>query len=498
MKNLHPVKGLLALLLIAFLWSSCKKDTSQIPETVSPDITSEWVSGVVPDDPESVSKVPLIVSSKFLADNPGFGTDLYYAKGKPIRTFDVTAPTVSITSPANSSIISGSVAITVNASDNNKVSSVSLSIDGGADISTTGTAPFTNTWNSGNVANGLHTLTVTAKDPSGNKGTSSVQVNVNNVAPGDITSPTVNITSPADQSTLTGTVAINMSATDNVAVNAVNISIDNTVVSNTTSYSWNTSNFAAGTHTIKATATDAAGNQGSSTMTVTVNIVVVPPPPPTTGGVALTMPPIGNQGGEGCCVAFAVGYATRSAEEYYKTNASSYSFSSNVFSPEFLYNQVKFSSDCGSGTSMQVALDFVIANGICTYQSMPYSTTNGCSLMPTTSQSSEALNYKGGTYSRITNSDKDAIKAMVSQHHPVIATILADNSFVTATAGFIWKTFSGSGNLPHTVVICGYDDSKNAYKIMNSWGTTWGDAGYSWIDYDFFPTKAGTYCYVMN
>jgi C1A family cysteine protease len=163
-------------------------------------------------------------------------------------------------------------------------------------------------------------------------------------------------------------------------------------------------------------------------------------------------------------------------KQYYRSNATSYSNSTNVFSPEFLYNQTKF-GDCGSGTSMQLALDFIVTNGICTYQSMPYSSTNGCSLLPTTSQSSEALNYKINSYSKIINTDKDAIKSMVSQNHPVIVAILADNSFVTAQPGFIWKTFSGSGNLPHCIVICGYDDSKNAYKIMNSWGTTWAMQG---------------------
>jgi C1A family cysteine protease len=122
--------------------------------------------------------------------------------------------------------------------------------------------------------------------------------------------------------------------------------------------------------------------------------------------------------------------------------------------------------------------------------------------LPTTTQSSEALNYKISTYSKISILDRTAIKAMISQRHPVIITILADNSFVSARTGFIWKTFSGSGNLPHCIVICGYDDSKNAYKVMNSWGTTWGDAGFSWIDYNFFETGgqiAGNgYCYVIN
>jgi C1A family cysteine protease len=78
---------------------------------------------------------------------------------------------------------------------------------------------------------------------------------------------------------------------------------------------------------------------------------------------------------------------------------------------------------------------------------------------------------------------------MVSQNHPVIINVIADNSFIAAKTGFIWKTYSGSGSLPHCIVICGYDDAKNAYLIMNSWGTAWGDAGFTWIDYDFFLTE---------
>jgi len=36
------------------------------------------------------------------------------------------------------------------------------------------------------------------------------------------------------------------------------------------------------------------------------------------------------------------------------------------------------------------------------------------------------------------------------------------------------------------MLICGYDDNINSFKVLNSWGSGWGNMGYIWIDYDFF------------
>jgi C1A family cysteine protease len=66
-----------------------------------------------------------------------------------------------------------------------------------------------------------------------------------------------------------------------------------------------------------------------------------------------------------------------------------------------------------------------------------------------------------------------------------------DSYFYNAGPGFIWKSYSPTLLGQHAVAICGYDDAKHAYKVVNSWGTGWGDAGYSWIDYDFLPTVSG-------
>ncbi len=32
----------------------------------------------------------------------------------------------------------------------------------------------------------------------------------------------------------------------------------------------------------------------------------------------------------------------------------------------------------------------------------------------------------------------------------------------------------------------GYDDNRNAFKIINSWGTNWGNEGFLGIHYDVF------------
>jgi len=313
---------------------------------------------------------------------------------------------------------------------------------------------------------------------------------------GDRSAPSVSFLNPTGGTSVGGSVLISILATDNVGVTATSISINGIKVASGTSYQWNTAGYESGLHTITATASDAAGNTRSISISVTINAIIVDPPPNPSTEVSLKMPPVANQGSEGTCVAFSVGYAARSADWYYRTGATSYSFTTNVFSPEHLYNQVKFEEGCLSGTAMQIALDYIIANGIVTYASMPY-TSGDCSLQPTAAQIAEATTYKISGYNKIYTTDRAMIRSMINGNKPVIISIAGDQSFITAKTGFVWRVYSGSGYIAHSVVICGYDDSKNAWKIMNSFGTGWGDAGYSWIDYDFFPTRTGTWCYTI-
>jgi archaellum component FlaF (FlaF/FlaG flagellin family) len=496
MKLRKILAGLALITITSLSIVSCQKEGS-FDQELPVNESNARLSGAAEDDPALEAKVPLLISSDFLNNYNYDGSPVLLGKGKP----DNIPPTVSIVSPSNGSVITGTINVQVTASDNVGVSSVSLSVDGLL-VSSISTAPYILPWNSATVSNGTHTLMVTAKDKAGNSKAVSIQVSTNNVSGGDITNPTVSITTPSNNASVSGTIDIAANASDNIGVSLVKFIVDGALVgsdnSSPYSYSWNSVSVAAGIHTLTATATDAAGNAASYSISVTVNTTILPPPPSSLPSIVqLIMPPVGNQGGEGSCIAFTTAYGSRSCEQYYRTNATSYSYTTNIFSPEYVYNQTKIASDCGSGTAITLALDLMKNKGIVPWSSMPYSDANGCSLMPTTSQDALAAGYKIGGYSRMLNNDQNAIKTMLAQKHPVIASILIDNYFTNATPGFIWNT-AGTGNIGHGLILCGYDDSKNAYKAMNSWGTAWGDGGYIWIDYNFFPSRAGSYVYVMN
>ncbi|MBI4452708.1 hypothetical protein HY637_04720, partial [Candidatus Woesearchaeota archaeon] len=118
------------------------------------------------------------------------------------------------------------------------------------------------------------TYTLTATNSGGS-------VNQNTIVfvsqPPDTTSPTANLTSPASGSTVSGTINVVATATDNVGVAGVQFLLDgaNLGSEDTTSpysVSWNTASSSNGQHTLQARARDAAGNLGfSSLINVTVD-----------------------------------------------------------------------------------------------------------------------------------------------------------------------------------------------------------------------------------
>ena len=98
----------------------------------------------------------------------------------PVTVFnDTTAPTISITSPAAGSRVSGTVTVSAKASDAVGVSRVEFLLDGVLKAADT-TSPYSYSWNSRTTGNGRHTLLARAHDAAGNSRQVTLSVNVKN------------------------------------------------------------------------------------------------------------------------------------------------------------------------------------------------------------------------------------------------------------------------------------------------------------------------------
>lgn len=192
-------------------------------------------------------------------------------------TTDITAPTVSITSPIDGATVSGTTTVLATMTDNVAIASSTLYINGVATASLGTSSPATYNWDTTSFANGTSTLYVLARDLAGNTATSStVSIRVQNASSSDTLAPTVSVTSPSSGATIYGTTTISVNATDNVGVTGVSILLDGvlTGTEDTTApydFSWNTTGVANGSHTIAARARDAAGNVATSTA-ISINV----------------------------------------------------------------------------------------------------------------------------------------------------------------------------------------------------------------------------------
>lgn len=192
------------------------------------------------------------------------------------NTADTTLPTVSLTAPSSGATVAGDVLVSANASDNVGVVGVRFTLDGVQIGTEDTTAPYQITWNTRATSNGVHTLRAIARDAAGNSRTSfSRSVAVNNLVV-DTALPVVNITSPTGGSTVTGTVTLTATASDDIGVAGVQFKVDGVNLGTEDASvpyqaAWAAGSALNGLHTITATARDLAGNTATSTIQLMVN-----------------------------------------------------------------------------------------------------------------------------------------------------------------------------------------------------------------------------------
>jgi len=124
-------------------------------------------------------------------------TDTWPGPVAPLGGGDTVPPVTSLTAPAAGATVSGTVNVTANATDNVGVVGVQFKVDG-SDLGAEDTSsPYSVSWNTTTVSNGVHTLTAVARDAAGNQTTAAtVSVTASNTAPPP--PPSISATYPRD------------------------------------------------------------------------------------------------------------------------------------------------------------------------------------------------------------------------------------------------------------------------------------------------------------
>lgn len=193
-----------------------------------------------------------------------------------------TAPTVSLTSPAANTTVNGTITIAANAIDASGVAGVQFQIDSANIGSEDTSSPYSASLDTTKLTNGNHTLAAVARNTSSLTTTASEIITVQNTAAP--TPPTVSISAPANNASVTGTQALTATASDAQGIASVQFklndaSLGNAITTSPYSYSWDTTTAANGSYTLTAVATNTANlTTVSSPITVTVNNQPTTPP----------------------------------------------------------------------------------------------------------------------------------------------------------------------------------------------------------------------------
>ena len=195
---------------------------------------------------------------------------------------DTIPPTVSVTAPTNNAFVRATITLTATSSDDVGVAGVQFVIDGVNLGSQDATAPYSLSWNTTTTANGVHTVSATARDAAGNSTTSSITVTVDNQPP----SGTVVINNGV-ATTNTRNVVLTLAANDAIgAVTQMRLSNTGTSFKAAMPFAstspWTLASGGGTTKTVFAQFRDAAGNWSSSA----TDTIVLDTTAPTVSAIA--------------------------------------------------------------------------------------------------------------------------------------------------------------------------------------------------------------------
>lgn len=217
---------------------------------------------------------------------------------------------------------------------------------------------------------------------------------------------------------------------------------------------------------------------------------------PTSWSLKKYAPPPGNQGHFNTCTGWSTAYAARTISYAIQRKLDNDSSRLFIFSPEFIYNNIKPEGDtsCLMGSRVNDAMKLMAMRGAMLYDPAQQSCN---AVVKPEEEKDRAFPYRikdflslTAGYSSIKASEIQKIKKSISMNKPVVISLKTYPSFDTVSSGF-WNPVPGQPELgAHAMCIVGYDDqvAGGAFEVLNSWGTEWGNKGYWWITYDQLVT----------
>lgn len=205
------------------------------------------------------------------------------------------------------------------------------------------------------------------------------------------------------------------------------------------------------------------------------------------------LPPIGNQGRQGSCVSWAITYYLKSFQERIESGLPY--IPDRIMSPAYTYNQIT-QGTC-EGTGLINTLEILKEKGAVSIETFPY-LDYSCNIQPTESQNIKAASNRISDYKFLSGENMVLeMKTLINNQIPIIISIFLDSEFgVVDEFGFkAYREHTVDHTSPggcHAMLVVGYSDEFNAFKVVNSWGENWGNNGFIWIDYLAFDNAIET------